>query len=162
MRPPFLLLLAAIFVIVIVGLFIELIYTKKHAFTVIAPERFTVIKGKRINEPDDIVLYNTERCSQDEALSHIAKTKRANYRVQRVDAHLSSKLRQPFDESYSEIKNSFAESLPVSFVYKTATSLVDIARDVVSPPTNNSPYRMLISNNAKHVAFIDDGNVYLR
>ena len=153
---------AIVFLIVIIGLFIELGYNKNHAKLVfVAPERIVVIKGKRFHEKDDIVIYNADTCTMNEALEKVAKSKRSNYRNQKITKHLCKKLSKPFDQGYQELRNMYAESMPVSFIYKTATSVVDLAHNLVSNSTEETSYCMLISNNSRRVAFFDDGNIYI-
>ena len=163
MRVPGIIVFATIvFLIIIIGLFIELGYNKNHAELVfVAPERMVVIKGKRFHEKDDIIIYNTEMCTLNEAMEKVAKSKRSNYRNKKITKHLCKKLSKPFDQSYQELKNTYAESMPVSFIYKTATSVVDLAHNLVSNADEETPYCMLISNNSKRIAFFDEGNVYI-
>lgn len=157
------LIIILIFVLIIVGLFIECGYNKNHASMIfIAPEKILVIKGKNLGEKDDIIIYNSEKCSIDEAIEKVAKTKRNRYHEQKICEHISKKISKPFDESYKDLKENFVENMPVSFIYKTAFGIADVVRSVASPSNSISKYRMLISNDQKHMAFIDNNNIYLK
>lgn len=159
----FMLLFVIVFVIIIILLFIELNYNKNHALMVfVAPEKVLVIKGKTIGEKDDVVIYNSQNCSTTEAINKLPKYKRNNYHEQKICSHISKKITKPFDESFTELKESFGENMPVSFVYKTALNIVDLARDLTTPNPSESIYKMLVSNNQKHMAFIDNNNIYLK
>lgn len=152
-----------VFTIVVVGLFIELCYNEAHASCVVlAPETLVVIKAKELKENNDIVIYNSKTTNVQEAINKIAKSKRAMYHEQRIERHLSKKISEPFNNSYNEIKQSYAETMPVSFIYKTALSVVDVAHDLTTGSGNESPYRMLVSKENKHTAFLDGANIYIK
>ena len=152
-----------VFTIVVVGLFIELCYNESHATCVVlAPETLIVIKAKELKQKNDIVIYNTKNTSVHEAMTKIPKSKQSKYHEQKIERHLSKKISEPFNNSYNEIKQSYAESMPVSFIYKTALSVVDVAHDLTTGANNESSYRMLVANEEKHTAFLDGANIYIK
>lgn len=158
-----LLFMMILFIIVIISLFIELGYNKQHAMLVfVAPDKLLVIKGKQLKQKDDIIIYNTSTCSRDEALAKVAKTKRSRYRSMNISKHLSKKITKPFDDSYAELKNTYAENMPVSFIYKTATSIVDVAHNFITTTNEDTEYKALVPNDTKRVMFYDDGNIYVK
>ena len=159
----FLKLICAVFIVIIVGLFIECYYNKKHALmSFVVPKTILVIKPKELDEPHCIVVYNSKTTTLDEAMEKVPKSKRHSYHEQQIHSHLSKKVTEPFSNSYEELKNNYAENMPVSFMYKTALGIVDIAHNITSPDQSDSTYRMLVHNDVKHVAFVDGNNIFLK
>lgn len=151
-----------IFTVVIISLFIELTYNKKHAKMVfILPEDYIIVKGKEVGSKDDVIIFNSDEIKRSEIYKHIPKTKRKFYHEKNIEEHLSRKMSKPFDTAVSDSKENFAENMPVSFIYKTAVGLVDFTRDIATGKSENSPYKMIISKNTKLNAFIDKNNIYL-
>ena len=149
--------------VVIIGLFLELNYKKKNASKIIvAPTECVLIRGKEFGDPDNIVIYNSTTCTPAEALGKIAKTKRARYKDVGIHKHMAKKISKPFDDSYKELKEGYAEASPMSFMYKTAVGIVDVAHEITTVGNTETPYRMLLPADSKHVAFFDDGNIYIK
>ena len=163
MKVNFIVFLCVIFVIIIVGLFIELSYNKKHArMVILAPETMTIIKGKDVNCLDDLIIYNSENISLDKVIKKIPKSKRNKYSEHPIDSHMSKKFSKPFNDSYKEIKEGYGETMPVSLITKSAIGIADLANVFISEVNNTTPYRLLSSNEKKWSAFIDSNNIYLK
>ena len=149
--------------VIVVCLFIELSYKKKHANVILlAPSDLTVVRGKEIGENYNIVIYNSEACSREQALNKIAKSKRNKYKDISIHNHMAKKITRPFNEGYKELKDGSAEATPISFIYKTAIGIVDVAHEITTTGNTETPYRMLIPHDSNHIAFFDDGNIYLK
>ena len=159
----FIIFVCIVFVIVVVGLFLELSYNKNHATMVfVVPQRLIVIKAKELKCDDDVIVYNSKEVSLDEALKKVPKSKRGRYMEQPIETHLSRKISKPFNDSYNDIKEGFGGSMPVSLVLKAATGIADLTHSLTSESDNSTPYRLLSSNEHKWTAFIDENNVYLK
>ena len=162
-------LIAIIFIIVIIGLFIEFSVNKAHSrISILTPITLTVMKQKELAKYGikdilgPIVIYNSKNANLEQAMEKIPKSKRNLYYEVPIYPHLSTKITEPFNQSYEEIKSHEAENTPVSFMYKTALGIVDIARDLSSPQKDDAVYRMLIPKNEKFVAFLDGNNIYIK
>ena len=152
-----------ILAVVVICLFIELSYKKSHAAViVIAPEKITIIRGKELGEKSNIIIYNSGTCTDVEALEKVAKTKRNKYKMMTIHKHMAKKITKPFNEGYKEMKEGVAEATPVSFIYKTAVGIVDVAHEITTTGNTETPYKMLIPKDSKHMAFFDDGNIYIK
>ena len=152
-----------VFIVVVVGLFIELAVKKsKSRMSFLVPNKLLVIKGKELGQKDPMIIYNTRNCTLEEAMEKVPKSKRNIYHEYQIHPHLSQKISEPFSRSYDEIKDGTAESSPVSFMYKTALGIVDIAHEITVPPSNDTIYRILAPNYMKVNAFQEGNNIYLK
>lgn len=152
-----------LFAVVILCLFLELDYKKKHAHLIVmAPSECTLVRGKELGDVDNIIIYNSTTCTPAEALGKIAKTKRNKYKDVTIHDHMAKKITKPFNDGYKELKEGYAEATPVSFMYKTAVGIVDVAHDLTTTGNTETIYRMLVPKDSKIVAFYDDGNIYLK
>ena len=152
-----------VFIVIIIGLFVEFkINKKKSKMSFLVPDTILVIKGKDIGIDLPVVIYNSRNTNLEQALSKIPKSKRNLYHEQQILPHLSKKITEPFSNSYEELKNDTAGNTPVSFVYKTALGIVDIAHDLAVPQKDEAIYRMLVPKDAKLFAFQDGNNIYLK
>lgn len=159
----FMVLLCVVFLIIIIGLFLECSYNKSHAQIVfIAPERIVVINAKELKCKDDIVVYNSEKVTLEQAMRKIPKDKRSKYIEVPIEAHLSKRISKPFNDSYKEMKEGYGQEMPVSFILKTAVGLADIAHNLTSEMDNITPYRMLKSRDHKCTVFMDSSNIYIK
>ena len=163
MKGKFIMFICAVFMLVIIGLFLELSYNKKHAEVVIlAPETMTIIKGSEVNCSDDLIIYNSDHISLDKVIKKIPKSKRNKYSEHPIETHLSKKLSKPFNDSYKEIKEGYGDTMPVSLITKTTIGIVDLANNLISESDNSTPFKLLCTNDKKWTAFMDSNNIYLK
>lgn len=159
----FMVFLCITFVVIIIGLLIEFSYNKSHAsLVVLAPERILVINAKELNAKNDIVIYNSSNVKLEQALRKIPKDKRSKYIELPIEPHLSKRITKPFNDSYKEMKEGYGETMPVSYVLKTAAGISDIAHNLTSANGGGSPYKMLKANTEKFTAFMDEHNIYIK
>lgn len=152
---------AILIIIIIVGLFIELHYNKHHACMVfVAPTKYVVIDGSKLGLDQDAYVYNTQNVKKETMMRKLKHPEK--YVEKKVHKHLSRKISKPFDESYNEIRESYGERMPISFMYKTAVNIADLARDLTSGGDDDSPFRLLIPSGSKHTAFVDEDNIYVQ
>lgn len=158
----FLLYVVFAFAIIIIALFIELSYNKKHAKMVfLLPDKYIIIKGAELGLDDDVLIYNADEMKRSEVYKHIQRKKRHLYYEKPIEEHLSRKMSKPFDSAVNDTKENYVENMPVSFIYKTAVNVVDFTRDLTTGKNESTPYRMLLSRDSKINAFIDRGNIYV-
>ena len=154
--------LVVVAIIVVIALFIEKGYNKRHSdISFVAPLISAKIDKDRLGVDGDVYIYNSRETTRGNVLKNLSEEEQLNYVDKPILEHSSSRITKPFSTAIAE-KSSFA-SEPITYLYETATNMASITNALKSIRSGSeAKYRILVPSRVKMIAFIDGGNIYLR
>ena len=150
-----------VFVLIIIGLFIEKRVLKKRSTLVFSPPNISVkIPGEKLGIEGDVYIYNSDETTRAKVLEGKTDEEITEYIDKPILEHSSTRISKPFSNAVSSKSMLFTE--PVSFIYETATEIASITSSMFSSRNSPAQYHMLIPSKANVNAFTDEGNIYIR
>lgn len=154
LRLTFILLM--IFLIIIVGLFIEKYVHESRADVIIAPPSIVA------KVCDDIWVYNSLETTRAKILRDMTEEERVRYIDKPIIEHASTRIARPITHAMAVKEHLTTE--PATFAYDTATDVANIAREFMSGSgkLNGTVYRIIHPVDRRVTCFIDDGTIFIR